>query len=98
MMVAQVTAAGDAVMPPTNIEISLENLRKDVTTIAESGARPIILGGDHSISYANITGIADAIGRKKFGVIHFDAHPDTADVDKMLARTVSCKGYYEAHA
>ena len=73
--------AGDAVMPPTNIEISLENLRKDVTTIAESGARPIILGGDHSISYANITGIADAIGRKKFGVIHFDAHPDTADVE-----------------
>ena len=73
--------AGDSVMPPTDIGISLENLRKDVMTIAKSGARPIVLGGDHSISYANITGIADAIGKKTFGVIHFDAHPDTADME-----------------
>lgn len=73
--------AGDSEMPPTNIDIALKNLLADVTTIAKSGARPIVLGGDHSISYANITGIADAVGKKKFGVIHFDAHPDTADVE-----------------
>ena len=73
--------AGDSEMPPTNIDIALKNLRSDVSIIAKSGARPIILGGDHSISYANINGIADIIGKKKFGVLHFDAHPDTADME-----------------
>lgn len=71
--------AGDSEMPPTNIGVALDNLTKDIYTIAKSGARPVVLGGDHSITYANITGVASAIGNKKFGVIHFDAHPDTAD-------------------
>lgn len=71
--------AGDSLMPPTDINVSLQNLRDDVATITRTGACPIILGGDHSISYANIAGIADVVGSGKFGVIHFDAHPDTAD-------------------
>lgn len=35
---------------------------------------PVILGGDHSISIATISGAASAL--RKIGVIHFDAHDD----------------------
>lgn len=35
---------------------------------------PIILGGDHSISYSTIKGVINS--KKKFGIIHFDSHQD----------------------
>ena len=36
-----------------------------------------MLGGDHSIAYPDISGVADHFGFGKIGVLHFDAHPDT---------------------
>lgn len=35
---------------------------------------PIILGGDHSISYSTIRGVINS--KKEFGIIHFDSHQD----------------------
>lgn len=44
---------------------------------------PIVIGGDHSISFATITGVCDAM--EEVGIIHFDAHQDYLglNVDKM---------------
>src|SRR5918999_1737653 len=36
------------------------------------------LGGDHSVTLPAATAIADAVGRGKLGIVHFDAHADTA--------------------
>lgn len=73
---------GDAPNNPLNLEASLAELRAMVAAIARAenaaGKRviPLIVGGDHSISYANLAGLADVYGKNKIGVVHFDAHYD----------------------
>jgi len=54
--------------------------------VASRGVIPIVLGGDHSITWPSATGVARHHGMGKIGVIHFDAHADTADrIDGNLA-------------
>jgi agmatinase len=71
--------AGDVMMPPGDIMKSLSALEEAVAAIAEADAFPLILGGDHSITYANVTGLAKVLGTGKVGVVHFDAHADTGE-------------------
>jgi agmatinase len=46
--------------------------------VAETGALPIVLGGDHSITWPNATAVADLRWPQRIGIVHFDAHADTA--------------------
>jgi formimidoylglutamase len=70
---------GDAPVDPLSIDNSMEPIRSLVREIAEVGAVPIVLGGDHSILWPDAAAIADVYGPGKVGVIHFDAHPDCAN-------------------
>ncbi len=70
---------GDADVVPGDIERTNAGIRTKVDEVAQSGAIAIVLGGDHSITHPSATAVADAIGRGKLGVVHFDAHADTAD-------------------
>lgn len=45
-----------------------------VSKVVESGARPLSLGGDHSITFPVIKAIAKTYS--KLTIFHFDAHPD----------------------
>ena len=72
-----VVDAGDVSGPPGYLEEGLEKLAVAVQHVASLGAIPIILGGDHSITYANGTGLARQHGDGTFGIVHFDAHADT---------------------
>ena len=45
---------------------------------------PVILGGDHSITYGAYKGVKEGTGCKKLGIIHFDAHNDTEPDDEHL--------------
>jgi arginase len=45
-----------------------------VASILDSGRRPLILGGDHSITYPVLRGLRPHYPR--LGILHFDAHPD----------------------
>ena len=69
---------GDAVVVPSSIERSHEAIREKVREVAQLGAIPFVLGGDHSITLPSVTAIADVLGQGNVGVIHFDAHADTA--------------------
>jgi agmatinase len=69
---------GDASIIPSDIERSHEAIRSKVAEVAALGAIPVVLGGDHSITYPSATAVADAVGRGKVGIVHFDAHADTA--------------------
>ncbi|MPZ50535.1 MAG: agmatinase [Dehalococcoidia bacterium] len=69
---------GDASIIPSDIERSHEAIRAKVAEVAATGAIPIVLGGDHSITLPSATAVADAVGRGKAGIVHFDAHADTA--------------------
>jgi agmatinase len=50
-----------------------------VLEIAQAGAVPIVLGGDHSITWPAASAVAAAAHPRKVGMVHFDAHADTAD-------------------
>ena len=49
-----------------------------VAGICAAGAIPVILGGDHSVALPDMTAVAEHHGPGTVGVIHFDAHADTA--------------------
>ena len=52
---------------------------------APPGAVPIVIGGDHSVAHPDMTAVAEHHGPGKVGVIHFDAHADTAtDLDGVV--------------
>jgi agmatinase len=83
-----VTAAdyGDAEVFIGNTEGSYESIRAFTAEILEGGAIPIILGGDHGITWPVATAVAQAYGYGKVGIVHFDAHADTApDMKGALA-------------
>src|SRR4029077_11671947 len=46
--------------------------------VAETGAIPIVLGGDHSITWPSATAVAEVRQPGGIGIVHFDAHADTA--------------------
>ena len=59
----------------TDHKTCLSELRHRVSKVAETKKFPIILGGEHSLSWAAINGVADALG-EKIGIIQIDAHAD----------------------
>lgn len=67
---------GDAAVDPFSIEASMPAIREVVREIAETGAVPIVLGGDHSILWPDAAACADVYGAGNVGVVHFDAHAD----------------------
>lgn len=58
-------------------EGAFEEIERAVGLLLERGARPVLLGGDHSITYP----IVKAVAARHAGltIIHFDAHPDLYD-------------------
>ena len=46
-----------------------------------TGAIPIVLGGDHSITWPSATAVAEVRRPGSIGIVHFDAHADTANED-----------------
>ena len=71
---------GDIFTIPANIEKTFDQISKGVGHVFASGALPIILGGDHSIGFATVRGIASNTD-KKIGIIHFDRHADIQEKD-----------------
>ena len=76
-----VVDAGDIEVAPGYLELGLETLADVVERIAEAGAVPIVLGGDHSVTFGNGTGLARVHGDGSFGLVHFDAHADTGETN-----------------
>lgn len=77
----RVVDAGDVMMYSGDVLQSCTSLESAVRRVAEAGAIPIILGGDHTIAWPDVTGVAHAHGWGRVSVIHFDAHADTGDVE-----------------
>ena len=70
---------GNSPIDRLSVERSMPPVRRLVREIAETGAIPVIVGGDHSLEYPNVAGVADVYGKGNVGVIHFDAHFDAGD-------------------
>eukprot|EP00903_Cladosiphon_okamuranus_P014031 g13048.t1 len=71
---------GDVFTIPANIEKTFDQISNAVAFVSASGAMPIIMGGDHSIGYPTVRGIA-SVTSKNIGIIHVDRHADIQETD-----------------
>ena len=67
--------AGDLVLVEDGADDAL--IEDAVAQACHDGAVPILLGGDHSVTYPILRGIAAQHG--PVGILHIDAHPDLYD-------------------
>jgi len=74
-----VVDAGDADIVPAWLERGHAMIFEKVREVAATGAVPIVLGGDHSITWPSASAIAQVHAPRSIGIVHFDAHADTAD-------------------
>ena len=73
----KVVDAGDAPVVPSRLARGLRVVHEKVWRVAKAGAIPIVLGGDHSVTYPSAAAVARHQDPRKVGVVHFDAHADT---------------------
>jgi len=74
--------AGDADVVPTNVAGTFENITEMTQQIIEHGSLPVILGGDHAITFPVVRGFSGPLH-----VVHFDAHTDYAPFANGLEMT-----------
>lgn len=67
--------AGDLALPPSAEARTL--IERAIREIVERGDRPLSLGGDHSITYATVRGVASRV--QNLTIVQIDAHPDLYD-------------------
>jgi agmatinase len=77
----RVVDAGDVEMFSGDAARACAALEAEVEKVARAGAIPVVLGGDHTVTWPNATGVARALGWGRVSLIHFDAHADTGDVE-----------------
>jgi agmatinase len=73
----RVADCGDVDVVPISIERTFAQVEKAVDNVVEAGARPLIAGGDHSVTLPILRSLARRHG--PLSLVHFDAHPDTWD-------------------
>jgi agmatinase len=73
--------AGDLELYSGDIVQSVGRIEEAVAFLATHGVIPLILGGDHTITWPDVTGVAQRTGFGRVSVIHFDAHADTGNIE-----------------
>ncbi|GAX89851.1 agmatinase family protein [Effusibacillus lacus] len=63
-----------------NIEKSFDQITKAVSHVFSNGTMPIIFGGDHSIGFPCVRGVAENV-EGNIGIIHLDRHADIQEKD-----------------
>ena len=66
---------GDAAVIPADPKRTHAQLERTVGQAVSAGTIPVVLGGDHSITEANVRAVAGRHG--PVGLVHFDTHTDT---------------------
>lgn len=67
---------GDISVDRMAIEMGVEFIAKEVKDIADTGARPFLVGGDHSVMYSAVKGVQASLG-SGIAVVQLGAHSDT---------------------
>ncbi|HLE39435.1 MAG TPA: agmatinase [Acidimicrobiia bacterium] len=77
LAVLGVVDIGDVEVVPGYIDDGIDRIRRVVAAVAGTGAVPVVIGGDHTITFPDAGGVADIHGHGDIALIHFDAHADT---------------------
>lgn len=80
---------GDAPIDQFSIERSVPCVMRLVREIADAGAIPVIIGGDHSLEYPDVAALASKYGKENVGVIHFDSHYDAGPVSERRGHLIT---------
>jgi agmatinase len=80
--------AGDIFVIPANVEKTFDQIDRAVAHVFSEGVFPIVIGGDHSIGYPDVRGIAPFVDGN-VGIIHLDRHLDIQerDMDERMHTT-----------
>jgi agmatinase len=73
----KVADCGDVDVVPISIERTHAAIEAKIDQVTAAGARPLSIGGDHSVTLPILRALAKRHG--PLAVVHFDAHPDTWD-------------------
>ena len=71
----RIVDVGDVDVWPTDVVTSFDNATRMTKEILATGAMPVAIGGDHSVTYPVVRGFE---GEPPLHVLHFDAHIDYA--------------------
>ena len=71
---------GDIFTIPANNEKSFDQISKGIAHVFSSGAFPISVATTRSVS-PRCVAVCRHLGDKKVGIIHFDRHVDTQEID-----------------
>jgi agmatinase len=74
-----VVDAGDVPLRGAHLDQSMEAIEEYVHTVCAGGGTPIVLGGDHTVTFPGATGVARHNGYGEVALVHFDAHADTGE-------------------
>lgn len=77
---------GDFDYDNLSVEKTVLHVTEMVAETAATGTIPMIVGGDTSLLYPGVKGIAETHGAGTFGLLHFSAHPDA---ERYGAHTMS---------
>jgi agmatinase len=86
MEVLSVVDYGDFRVDNMSTELSVAHVTAMVAETAGTGAVPMMVGGDTSMLYPGVKGVARVHGVRSFGLVHFSAHPDA---HRTAAHTIS---------
>jgi len=57
-------------------ERTVDHVREQMGAMAKNGIVPFMVGGDHTLMYPDVAGMADAYGAGNVALVQFDAHPE----------------------
>jgi len=77
---------GDFTIDNMSTELTVDHVTEMVAETAGTGAVPMLVGGDTSMLYPGVKGVAQTHGYGEFGLVHFSAHPDS---DRDAVHTIS---------
>lgn len=76
LKVLSVVDYGDFSIDNLSVERTISHVSDMVAETAAAGAIPMLVGGDTSMLYPGVDGIAQTRGAGTFGLLHLSAHPD----------------------
>src|SRR5437762_2957860 len=68
---SRIVDCGDSDIVYTNVRKTFDNITRDVRRILDAGAFPVVIGGDHAVTYPVVRAYTE-----RLNVVHFDAHMD----------------------
>lgn len=76
MKVLSIVDYGDFAIDNMSVERTIGHVTEMIAETAATGAVPMLVGGDTSMLYPGVKGIAQSREQERFGLVHFSAHPD----------------------